>query len=112
APLVFVVYQHGAFRPADTVQVAAILALLCFAVPGWIVQQIIARAFYARGDTWRPMLLGTVVALASIPLYLGLGRGWDVRGLAVASAVGITVGALATVAWARWLHGAPMLRRL
>ena len=89
-----------------------ILGLLCFAVPGWVAQQIIARAFYARADTWRPMLLGTLVAAASIPLYLALGRADGVRGLALASAIGMTVSALATLFWARWLHGAPALGRL
>ena len=111
-PLVQLVYQHGAFRADDTVQVAAILALLCFAVPAWIAQQIIARAFYARADTWRPMLLGTVVAVASIPLYRALGQVDGVRGLAIASAVGMTISAGATLIWARWLHGAPALGRL
>jgi putative peptidoglycan lipid II flippase len=111
-PLVRLVYQRGAFGGGDTDQVAAILALLCFAVPAWVTQQIIARAFYARADTWRPMLLGTVVALASIPLYLALGRDDGVRGLAIASAVGMTISALATLVWARWLHGAPALARL
>lgn len=111
-PLVHLVYQRGAFGPGDSAQVAAILALLCFAVPAWVTQQIIARAFYARSDTWRPMLLGTVVALASIPLYLALGRADGVRGLAIASALGMTVSALATLAWARWLHGAPALAAL
>ncbi len=111
-PLVRLVYQRGAFNAQDTAQVAALLALFCFAVPAWIVQQIIARAFYARADTWRPMLLGTLVAVASIPLYLELGRSDGVRGLAVASAVGMSVSALATLFWARWLHGAPALGRL
>jgi putative peptidoglycan lipid II flippase len=112
SPLVVLVYQHGAFHPADTTEVAAILALLCFAVPAWIAQQIIARAFYARADTWRPMLLGTIIAAASIPLYLALGARAGVRGLAIASALGMTASALATIAWARWLHGAPVLSRL
>lgn len=111
-PLVHLVYQHGAFAAADSGEVAAILALLCFAVPAWIAQQIIVRAFYARADTWRPMLLGTAVAIASIPLYLALGRRDGVRGLALAPAIGMTVGALATLAWARRLHGAPALGRL
>lgn len=111
-PAVRLVYQHGAFGPGDTAEVAAILALLCFAVPAWIAQQIIARAFYARADTWRPMLLGTAVALASIPLYLALGESAGVRGLAVAGVIGMTVSALVTVAWARWLHGGPSLGAL
>jgi putative peptidoglycan lipid II flippase len=89
--------------------VATVLALLCFAVPAWITQQIIVRAYYARADTVRPMLLGTTVALASIPLYLALGRRDGVRGLALAAAIAMTVNALATVLWARWLHGAPAL---
>jgi putative peptidoglycan lipid II flippase len=111
-PLVHAVYQRGAFGPADTTEVAAILALLCFAVPAWITQQIIVRAFYARADTWRPMLLGTAVALASIPLYLALARSGGVRGLAMSSAIGMSVSAAATLGWARWLHGAPALRSL
>lgn len=111
-PLVFLVYQRGAFSAADSAAVARILALLCFAVPGWIVQQIITRAFYARGDTWRPMLLGTAVAVGSIPIYLALGGRMGVSGLAVASAAGISLSALVTLVWARWLHGAPALAEL
>lgn len=111
-PLVQVVYQRGAFGPDDTAQVATILAVLSCAVPAWIVQQIIVRAFYARADTWRPMLLGTTVAVASIPLYLALARGSGVRGLAIASVIGMSLAALATLGLARRLHGAPALGRL
>lgn len=111
-PLVQLIYQRGAFEASDTAAVAAILALLCLAVPAWIAQQIAARAFYARADTWRPMLLGTVVALAAIPLYLRLGALWGVRGLALAPAIGMSVNALGTILWARWRHGAPALDAL
>ncbi|MFN8642109.1 MAG: lipid II flippase MurJ [Candidatus Binatia bacterium] len=111
-PLVQLVYQRGAFTAADTAAVSAILALLCLAVPAWIAQQIIARAFYARADTWRPMLLGTAVALGAIPLYLRLGDAHGVRGLAIAPAIGMSVNAVATLLWARRLHGAPALGAL
>lgn len=111
-PLVVLMYQHGAFTGADTTSVAAILSLISLGVPAWIVQQIVVRAFYARGDTWRPMLLGTVVALAAIPLYLSLGHRFGVLGLAAAGAVGMSVNALATLLLARWLHGAPDLTSL
>lgn len=110
--LVGLVYERGAFTAGDTTTVAAILSLLAFAVPAWIGQQIAVRAFYARGDTWRPMLLGTLVAVAAIPLYLSLGRRFDVLGLAAAGSIGMTANALATLLLARRLHGGPPLGAL
>jgi putative peptidoglycan lipid II flippase len=106
-PLVVAVYQRGRFDAVDGAAVAAVLSLLCLAVPGWIAQQIIVRAFYARADTWRPMLLGTAVALLSIPLYLVLARLDGIRGLALASGIGMTINTVLMIGLARWLHGAP-----
>jgi putative peptidoglycan lipid II flippase len=106
-PIVEFIYHHGAFTAADAGHVSLLLRLFAFAVPAWVAQQIIVRAFYARGDTWRPMLLGTAVALAVIPLYLTLGRRLDVAGLAVAGVIGMSVNALVTLTVARRLHGAP-----
>jgi putative peptidoglycan lipid II flippase len=111
-PLVTLTFERGAFGPADSAAVALLLAILSASVPAWVVQQIAVRDFYARRDTWRPMLLGTVVALAAIPLYLALGRSWGASGLAFASAFAMTANALATLALARRLHGGPSLRLL
>jgi putative peptidoglycan lipid II flippase len=76
------------------------------------VQQIAARAFFARGDTWRPMLLGTGLALLAIPLYLKLGARAGAAGLASAGALAMSANALATLLLARRLHGAPSLGAL
>lgn len=111
-PLVTAVYQRGAFGPADTAAVTPLLALFSAGVPAWVTQQIAVRAFYARGDTWRPMILGTLVALGAIPLYLGLSRRYGAVGLPLAGVLAMTVNALATLALARRLHGAPSLGRL
>jgi putative peptidoglycan lipid II flippase len=111
-PLVYAVYQRGKFSAAHTAAVAGVLGWFCLAVPAWITQQIIVRAFYARADTWRPMLLSTAVAIASIPLYLALAHSGGIDGLAVASLIGMTISAVATLLWAYWLHGAPALSNL
>jgi putative peptidoglycan lipid II flippase len=111
-PLVQLVYQHGAFTHTDTAQVAHLLALFCLAVPAWIGQQIAVRPFYARGDTWRPMLLGTTVAVAAIPLYLTFAQHFGAVGIAAAGVIGMSVNALSTLLLARWLHGGPHLLRL
>lgn len=111
-PLVVFVYQRGAFGPADTAEVTPLLALFSAGVPAWVAQQIAVRAFYARADTWRPMLLGTFVALAAVPLYLGLSRSLGTIGLPLAGVLAMSTNALATLALARRLHGAPRLTPL
>ena len=106
-PFVRFAYERGEWAPGDTAVVASLLQILSFAVPGWIVQQIAVRAFYARGDTWRPMILGTVIVLLAVPLYRGLALTFGVEGLAWAGVLGMTVNAAATLTLARRRHGAP-----
>jgi len=104
-----VVFERGRFTAADTAAVASILRVLALAVPAWVAQQIAVRAFFARGDTWRPMLLGTALAVLALPLYLALRPRYGVEGLAAAGALGVAANALATLLLARRLHGAPRL---
>jgi putative peptidoglycan lipid II flippase len=111
-PLVDLLYRHGAFTAQDAEGVAHLLRIFSLAIPGWVGQQIAVRAFYARGDMWRPMLLGTVVVVAALPLYWELGQRFGPAGLAAAGALGLGANAALTLLWARALHGAPSLRAL
>jgi putative peptidoglycan lipid II flippase len=111
-PLVEALYHRGAFTAENVTVVVRLLQILCLAVPAWVTQQIAARAFYARGDTWRPMILGTAIAILAVPLYLWLGRRFGAAGLAAAGVIAMSANALATLALARRLHGAPDLRAL
>lgn len=106
-PVVVVIMETGRFGAADSDRVAGLVAIFAVAVPAWIVQQIAVRAFYARGQMWFPMFLGTGIALAFIPLYVVLGT--DAEGLAIAGAIGMTTSALATLGLARVRHGGPPL---
>jgi putative peptidoglycan lipid II flippase len=108
-PIVEILYQRRAFSADDTTAVSALLVVLAFAVPGWVVQQVAVRGFYARGEMWRAMLLSTGVALAVIPLYLWGSSREGVRGLAMASATAISLNAAITVGWLRARTGAPRL---
>ena len=111
-PFVEVMYRRGRFTAQDAARVASVLSLLALAVPGWVTQQVAVRAFFARGDTWRPMLLGSALALAAIPLYLAMGRGFAAEGLAAAGVLAISVNAGATLVWARLRYGGPALGAL
>jgi peptidoglycan biosynthesis protein MviN/MurJ (putative lipid II flippase) len=111
-PLVHVVYEGRAFTPDDTARVAGLLEIFAFAVPAWIVQQIAVRGFYARGDTWRPMWLGTVIAALAVVLYFWLGSQYGARGLALAGVIGMSINAGGTLLLLRALHGGPSLDAL
>jgi putative peptidoglycan lipid II flippase len=106
-PLVVVIIETGRFMAADSTRVAGLLRIFAIAIPAWILQQIAVRAFYARGQMWFPMLLGTSVALAFIPIYRALGT--SAEGLAEAGVIGMTVSAGLTLGLARWRHGGPAL---
>lgn len=108
-PLVAVLYQRGAFSQADTLRVAALLAVFALAIPGWIAQQVAVRGFYARSDMWRPMLLGSAIAVVAIPLYQTLGARFGASGLAGAGAIAMSANAYATLVWLRLRHGGPKL---
>ncbi len=111
-PAVRLLYERGAFTSADSAAVAPVLALLCFGVAGWVVQQISVRAFYAREQMWAPMLLGTAIAALAVPLYWWLGAERGVEGLAMAGAIAVSVNAVATLVLGRVRHGAPDLGEL
>ncbi len=108
-PIVRAIYVRGAFTLGDAAPVAEALRIFCLGIPGWVMQTLAVRPFYARADMWRPMLLGTLVALGAIPLYWAFGRAHGAAGLAAAGALAISANALATLALARRRHGAPQL---
>lgn len=110
--LVAVVYLGGKFGADDALQVSALLALQCVGVPAWVIQQIAVRPFYARGDTLRPMLLGSAIVIAALPVYWALTEAYGIVGLALAGVLAMSVNAVATVLFARRLHGAPDLGAL
>lgn len=111
-PIVTLLYERGRFTAGDTETVAGLLGVLAWAVPGWVVQQVAVRGFYARGEMWRAMALSSAVALGVLPLYWLGGATRGVSGLAMASACAISLNAIITVVWLRSRAGAPALAPL
>jgi putative peptidoglycan lipid II flippase len=111
-PLVETIYERGAFTARDSAIVAGLVSILSFAIPAWIIQQILLRAFYAREQTLRVMVLCTVITLASIPLYFYGAERLAATGFAMASAIAMTASAVVMIVYARFLHHAPEFSRL
>ncbi len=88
-PLVEFVIAGGKFSHSDALLTAIYFAIFTLSLPLWASQSIYSRAFYAAGETRAPMVWGTVITIASLPIYWGMNRRFGVIGLAWASNLAI-----------------------
>ena len=92
--IVGLIFGGGRFTASDINHTAMFFALYTLSLFAWSAQAIYARAFYAAGITWLPMLASTVILLVAFPLY-GLGYAhWGAGGVALASDAGILLQAM------------------
>ena len=101
APAVDLLLRRRQFTVADVGPTAAYVAIFAAAIPLWGLQGIVSRAFYAAGDTWTPMIAGTLVTLATLPLYAVAHRLLGTIGLVIGSDVGILLHTAALLALLR-----------
>jgi putative peptidoglycan lipid II flippase len=71
-PITSVIYQHGRFRPEDTVPVAQILVLYMIGVPFISALRNVAAVFYASKDARAPMFASFTSVGLNIVLNLAL----------------------------------------
>ncbi|MDE3186163.1 MAG: murein biosynthesis integral membrane protein MurJ [Acidobacteriota bacterium] len=105
-PMIDLVFIGGRFSAADAHECAAYFAVFSVSMFLWSAQAIYSRAFYAAGNTFVPMVAGTVVTVVSLPIYASLYHWHGAMGLAVASDLGI---AMQTVTIAILLHRRQMV---
>jgi len=91
APWLMDLFRGGKFNRADATAITQLFSFLAITLALWAVQGIYARAFYAASDTKTPMITGTLITLLSAPMYWGLFHALGLKGLAIASDIGILV---------------------
>jgi putative peptidoglycan lipid II flippase len=101
APWLMDLLRGGRFHRQDAITVTHLFSILSLTLAIWSVQGIYARAFYAASDTITPAITGTLITVASIPLYMALFHTHGLTGLAIASDIGIFI---QTAALALLLH--------
>ena len=108
--IVELLYEHGAFTPADTQAVTLMLWLYLIGLIFAGIDQPLVFAFYARKDTLTPALVGLIcnvgiyLAVALIPPAL-YSRPLQVTDLAIANSVQWMSHALIMLFLARWRLG-------
>ena len=87
APLVGLLFERGAFEPADTVRTTAVLLAYSIQLPFTAVDFLLINAFYARQNARTPVVVGAVCVLVYVAVALGTLSWLGVVGLALANAV-------------------------
>ena len=119
-PLIAVVYQRGAFTAQDTANAVPALVFYSLGVWAWSAQAVVARAFYARNDTWTPVLAGTFVTFCIFvplnfiltPLFNVPGTPLLTRGPALATSLASSANTLLLLYFAGKRFGGINLRRI
>jgi putative peptidoglycan lipid II flippase len=97
-PIVRLLFEHGAARPADTVAIAQTLQGFAAGLLFFSAFQLLTRTFYAMQDTRTPALVNVGAACVNVAaalLYVGYIGPLDLglRGMALAHATSYLVGA-------------------
>jgi len=100
-PAIDLVFTGGRFSAADARECSLYFAIFSVSMFLWSAQAIYARAFYAAGNTFAPMVASTIVTVISLPIYNALFHWRGATGLALASDAGI---AMQTLTIALLLH--------
>ena len=85
SPIFSVLFQRGAFGPADTAATAAALAAYAAGLPAFVLIKVLAPAFFARHDTATPVKIAVMAMAINLGLTLILMRFLAHVGIALAT---------------------------
>ena len=94
-PILAVLFQRGAFGPAETSATAAALAAYAAGLPAFVLVKVLAPGFFARQDTATPVKVAAGAVAANLLLTLGLMQFLAHVGVAIALSVSGWLQALA-----------------
>ncbi|MDR1538998.1 MAG: murein biosynthesis integral membrane protein MurJ [Clostridiales bacterium] len=98
SPIVRFVYERGNFTSLSTRLTSSAMIFFSIGIPGFGIQTIMTRAFYAFQEGKAPMLSGFAAIAANAALSFALVPVLGVGGPALASSVSITLAALIMLA--------------
>jgi putative peptidoglycan lipid II flippase len=97
APVVRMLFEHGAFTATDAAATAQALIWLALGLPAHVLVKALSPAFFARDDTTTPLLATLTGVAVAVVLALVLGRWFGAGGIAAGIAMGAWSSALALI---------------
>jgi putative peptidoglycan lipid II flippase len=88
APIVRMLFEHGAFTTADTAATARALMWLALGLPAHVLVKALSPAFFARDDTMTPLWAACWGLAVAIVLAMLLGHLYGASGIAASIAIG------------------------
>jgi putative peptidoglycan lipid II flippase len=86
-PIIFVLFDHGAFGAESTRLAAEALACYAVGLPAFVLVKVLAPGFFARGDTAMPVKIGLVAVALNLALNLAFMRPLQQMGPALATSI-------------------------
>ena len=86
-PVIALLYEHGRFGADDTLKTAGALVMYCVGLPAFAGVGVLTRAFYALGDTRKPMQASFVSVALNLALNLTLMGPLQHLGLALGTSI-------------------------
>ena len=87
SPIVRVIFERGAFTPADTAATAAALQFYAVGLIGYSIVRIASPVFYALGQSRTPVTVSVATVLLNVLLNVALVRVMGYRGLALGTSI-------------------------
>ena len=87
APILHTVFEHGAFRYADTLAIAPAVAAFASGLPAFALTKVFQPGFYAREDTATPMRFSIISVVVNIAASLVLSQVFGHVGIAMATSI-------------------------
>jgi len=97
APIVRMLFEHGAFTALDTAATAHALMWLALGLPAQVLVKALSPAFFAREDTLMPLLSVLQGFVVAIVLSVVLGQIFGPSGIAASLALGAWSSAFALI---------------
>lgn len=106
-PVVKLIFEHGDFRPRDTIMTTLVLRLYLLGLIAAAVDLPLVHAFYARQDAWTPAVVGLIgvfiyLAVALAPSFF---RPMQLTDLIIATSVQLTTHMLIMLGLLRYRVG-------